>query len=71
MTTAYFVRPGMVLHRQIIQRVKGKEVRSTKPYQGGDALENLTESEAKKYKHLIETEEQVKSREPKATKNSK
>ena len=67
MTTTYYVRPDMVLHREIVQRVKGKEVKATKLYQGGETLEKLTEEEAFKYQHLIEAEEQVKSRQSKTS----
>ncbi|MEM6614549.1 MAG: hypothetical protein AAF652_20350 [Cyanobacteria bacterium P01_C01_bin.72] len=71
MTTEYYVRPNMVLHREIVQRVKGKEVKGTKLYQGGETLEKLSIAEVKKYQHLIETEEQLQSRQAKTTAKAK
>ena len=55
----YYVR-NYPLHKEIV--VKGRKSRQT--YRPGDAVE-LTPEEAKRYQHLIETEEQVKSREGK------
>lgn len=58
----YLVRPRMVLHRVVDQLVKGKRSKATKLYQEGEKLENLSEEEILRYQHLIETEEQAKSR---------
>ena len=55
----YYVR-NFPLHKEII--VSGRKSRQT--YRPGDAVE-LTEVEFLRYQHLIETEEQIKSREGK------
>lgn len=62
-----YVRPGFQLHREVSKMVKGKKAKSTKLYQENEKVENLTEEEAKRYQHLIESEDQVKSRNAKAT----
>lgn len=65
-----YVRPSLQLHREVVKMVKGKKAKSTKLYQEGEKVENLTEEELKRYQHLIETDEQVKSRQPKTTRKS-
>ena len=52
----YYVR-NFPLHKEII--TQGRKSRQT--YRPFDAIE-LTETEAKRYQHLIETEEQFSSR---------
>ena len=52
----YYVR-DFPLHKEII--TNGRKSRQT--FGSGDSVE-LTDAEAIRYKHLIETEEQVKSR---------
>ncbi len=68
--TQYFVRPRFNLHREVETMVKGKKTKATKLYQEGEKVENLSEVEIKRYQHLLETEAQVKSREPKTTKGT-
>lgn len=60
MSNKYYVR-DFPLHKEIVG-AGGRKSRQI--YQPGDAVE-LTEAEAVKYQHLIETEAQVKSRETK------
>ena len=60
--TEYYVRPVFQLHREVEKMVKGQKTKTTKLYQEGEKVENLTEEEIKKYQHLIESEEQVQSR---------
>lgn len=57
MSNKYYVR-DFPLHKEIIG-AGGRKSRQV--YQPGDAVE-LTEAEAIKYQHLIETEEQYQSR---------
>lgn len=66
--TEFFVRPGFNLHREVIQKVRGKDTKVRKLYQSGEKVENLTLAEQRKYQHLIENGDQVKSRDSKATK---
>lgn len=63
----FFVRSGMVLHRQVEQMVKGNKIKVNKLYQEGQKVEGLTDKELRQYQHLIESEEQVNSRQPKTT----
>lgn len=65
--TDMYVRPKFQLHRIVEKLVKGKKTKATKLYQEGEKVENLTEEEVKKYQHLIESEEQKNSRQPKTT----
>lgn len=59
----YYVR-NFPLHKQII----GSNGRKTKQtYQSHDPIE-LTDAEAKRYQHLIETEDQLNSRTSKSSK---
>ena len=57
MATKYYVR-NFPLHKEIMGR-NGKKSRQI--YQQGDPVE-LNESEFPKYQHLVETEEQLNSR---------
>ncbi|MDJ0591127.1 MAG: hypothetical protein QNJ72_14215 [Pleurocapsa sp. MO_226.B13] len=57
MSNKYYVR-DFPLHKEIVG-AGGRKSRQV--YQPGDAVE-LTEAEAFRYQHLIETEEQYKSR---------
>ena len=62
-TLTYYVR-DFPLHKEIID-LRGRKTRQTfRPTEKVD----LTEAEAKRYQHLIETEEQVKARSPKSSK---
>lgn len=64
----YFVRPNLQLHRQVEVTVKGQKSKTTKLYQAEQKIENITDQEIKRYQHLIESEEQVKSRQSKTSK---
>lgn len=66
--TEYYVRPGLQLHREVEVTVKGQKAKTTKLYQADQKVENITDAEIKKYQHLIETGEQVESRNPKTKK---
>ena len=63
-TKVYYVR-SLTLQREIIDPDDGSK--SLQGYKPGSKVE-LTEAEAIKYQHLVETEEQYKSRQPKTTK---
>ena len=64
--TDYFVRPGLQLHREVEVTVKGQKAKTTKLYQAEQKVENISEAEIKRYQHLIESDEQVKSRQPRS-----
>ena len=66
--TDYLVRPGLQLHREVEVTVKGQKSKTTKLYQAEQKIENITDQEIKRYQHLIESEEQLKSRQPKTSK---
>lgn len=66
MITKYYVR-DFTLHKEIVGR-HGQKTRQS--YQPGDPVE-LNEIEFKKYQHLVETEAQHQSRQPKTTKETK
>jgi hypothetical protein len=65
MSNKYYVR-DFPLHKEIVG-AGGRKSRQV--YQPGDTVE-LTEVEAIKYQHLIETEAQIQSRQLKTTKKA-
>jgi hypothetical protein len=64
MTSKTYYVCSLPLHKEIYDHDGSKSLQAYKP---GSKVE-LTEEEAVKYKHLIETEEQFNSRLPKPTK---
>ena len=64
MKQTYYIRPGFVLHKKSFTNAR----LTTQVFSGGETIE-LTELEAHAYAHLIETKDQVMSREKGAKKS--
>lgn len=61
-TKTYRVRNFLPLHREVWTKKASGTQKSIKTYQTGEQID-LEEAEFQKYEHLLETEEQFKSRE--------